>query len=367
MKSRPNLFEVMNKAPQTQSPGIKVPRLPFLSGLKKKQREPSQPIVAQALSEEEAAAEMAARRAAIEAAERAKAEARERVEAAKEAKRLAKLEQKARKQAAREAARQQAAELAARKAAEQAEATPRRPIIAAPARGGSWFRSSAGKFSFSLSTVGCMVVAGAFCALVAGAYVLGHRTSGDGKSSALTPAAAIANPDLLKDSTGAVKQPAVRKSGGSQTRQNPDLKELMAPPQAVLQNVTANQPRSLDSAQDGSAASAKKLNHVQIEWFPITVEKSSEDLLAEVNDVHRFLKARGIETFAQEMPRGYILYSMQGYTMSDKYRSERNALLKTIEQYGQEDFRSGGRYQFKDCLFVNYNNTIKGRPVSFKE
>lgn len=371
MKSRPSLFEVMNKAPQPQGGVARTPRLPFLSGLKRGSKEPSQPVVAKALSEEEAAAELAARRAAIEAAERAKAEARERLEAAKEAKRLAKLERKAQRQAAKEAARQQAAEVSARRAAEKAEQEASRPVVVRPARARSGlFRNSAGRFVFSLSTASCMVVAGGLTATIAVAYLLGHRSANGDANPGVTRAAAIAAKEFAAG-TAPAAQPNQRpvspraNSSKAAAKGNLELEELLTPPAAVMQNVAANQPQRIEN--EPAATPKKRLNYVQIEWFKITVEKSSEDLLTEVEEVHRFLKAKGIDTFARAMPRGFILYSKQGYPMSDKYRSDRDALQKQIEQLGQEYFRGGGRYQFKDCFFVSSSIANKGQPVSFKE
>ncbi len=354
MKPRRSLFEVINKAPQTESAIAK----PRLSLFKRKTSAKSPPIVAQALTEEEAAAELSARRARAEAEALAAAEARERVAREKEQKRLAKLERKSARQAARQSAKQRAAELAAQrqaqKAASSAQSSPVAPII----------RSGRSRLSFSLSTAGFMVVAGVTVGVIFAAYAIGKKFSGGEGSTEITRAAAV-KPPLIDEPRSMVKPSATQKNAAD--GKNKELGELLRPPPAVTRNMVANQPQRIESGGDASAAAPKKENFVQIEWFQISVDKNREELQAELEDVHRFLKARGIETFARELPRGFILYSARGFRMSSDTKADRDAFLRQCQKLGQEYFRGGGRYQFKDCFFVSYNNAMKGQPVTFKE
>lgn len=364
MKSRPSLFEVINKAPQAQ-PGFGATKRPSLLGGRRRSNSTrvAQPLVAQALTEEEAANELAARREQAEAEARVRQEAKERVEREKEARRQAKIEKKAAKLAAREAARQRAAELAAQRAADRATRAPApktgqqpRPLI----------RSGRGGFSFSLTTANCMMVGGGLAAVLFAVYAIGHRSGADSDSAVLTKVAALSH-DPGTEVKAATGRPAVSTAKTRSAAGDRELSELLTPPASVKQNVMANQPVRVDQESTAAAPDKTKLNHVQIEWFQISVEKSGEDLKADVEDVHRFLKARGVETYARQHAKGFILYSATGFRMSREFRAEREAFLKRLQKLGQEYFRGGGRYQFKDCFFVSYNNATKGEPVSFKE
>ncbi|MBX3394983.1 MAG: hypothetical protein KF841_06410 [Phycisphaerae bacterium] len=379
MKNRPCLFEVINKAPQSQQAVPKL-RVPFLRA-KPKSSPPPQQLVAQALTEEEAAAELARRRALAEAEARARADADARALQEKQARRMAKMERKAAKEAERAAAREQKARLAAEQAAAKLAAKmaagkdegvdgggtePLRPIIAV---------GSGGRFGFSLNTATCMVIAGTVCGLVIVAFSVGRRLGSESNPGEMTTVAAIKNLEALTSdspqnkpgkSSGAAKQSAVAPKAGRAAVK--DLDELLTPPASVTKNnIVANQAVRIDPPATDDSPDQKKLNYVQIEWFQISADKSGEDLRAELEDVRRFLRARGFETFARELPRGFILYSAAGFRMSKDTRADREAFLRQIEKVGQEYFRGGGRYQFKDCFFVSHGNAMKGRPVVFKE
>lgn len=379
MKNRPCLFEVINKAPQSQQAVPKL-RVPFLRS-KPKSSPPPQQLVAQALTEEEAAAELARRRALAEAEARARADADARALQEKQARRMAKLERKAAKEAERAAARERKARLAAEREAEKAArklaAGPHADVDGAADRPVRQIitAGSGGRIGFSLNTATCMVIAGTVCGLIIVAFSVGRRLGGDTNPGELTTVAAIKNLEALTadepqnkpgKSSGVVKMSvAAPKSGRAVGK---DLDELLTPPASVTKNnIVANQAVRIEPPATDDSPDQKKLNHVQIEWFQISADKSGEDLRAELEDVRRFLKSRGFETFARELPRGFILYSAAGFRMSKETRAEREAFLRQIEKIGQEYFRGGGRYQFKDCFFVSHGNAMKGRPVVFKE
>ncbi|HWL93393.1 MAG TPA: hypothetical protein VNT79_07645 [Phycisphaerae bacterium] len=309
----------------------------------------AEPIVAKALSEEEAAAEISIRQAREDAENAARVEARQRVQQEKEARRAAKLEKKASRQAAKASRKKDTAEQTV--GAETQDV----PAARQPWPVTRFMRAGKGGFGFSFSTGGLLLTVGMLGGLVFGAYVLGRRSSE--KSGPMTRAAAVLHPgDEQADIRP--RTPEV---------DDPELQQLLTAPPSVKNNVVANQPQSVDGSTDSQAANGKKLNYLQIEWFPITVDKSGEDLRHDLEQVRLFLKSKGIDTFAREYPRGFILNAAQGYSMSSQSSRQREALRGKVEKLGQEYFQSGGRYQFKDCLFVSHKHAMGGRPVSFKE
>lgn len=365
MRNRPNLFEVISKAPQTQQTG-KTRKLPLLSGLRRNTAK-SQPLVAQALTEEEAAAELANRRAAVEAEARIKAEAREKVQRDKEAKKQARLERKAAKAAIKQAQRLKSAELAVLRAAERA--AKRQAMVPMP-EGKPVLRAGQGRVAFSVSTAGFMVAAGVVCAVLFGVYRLGFRSGSDtepdqlAKSTQNDQAESTALASLTAQSA---RRPASDRKNRSAAEKGNELDDLLRPPASVVKNVMANQPVRVDQPPGSEAPPKSKLNYVQIDCFLITVQRTGEDLRADLEDVRNYLKKNGVETFARETSTGFFLYSAAGFRMSRDARAERDAFLKKIEKLGQDYFRGGGRYQFKGCFFVSYNNAMRGQAVSFKE
>ena len=350
MRNRPNLFEVINKAPQTQNPRT---QRGFSWRRHRAEGEAAAPMVAEPLTEEEAAAELEARRVAAEEAARAKEaalrEKRERIEARRAA-RAAKKEQK---RAARQAAK--AAAVALRTAADPASGVP--PIL----------RLTPGRVVLSLNTTTCIVAAAGICSLLIGAYSLGRRgaAGGPGPELAAVKNGKTAGKDLssLVPGMGNDQQTSTKASGVSSAA-NPDLSALLKKPPATRRPAArANQPARVSNAATVAAPAAAGLNYLQIESFPISRQKSSERLKAELEDVRRFLAERGIKTFARRLPRGYALFAAQGFSPSKKARAQREAFQRKISRLGQAYRRAGGLYEFKGCFFVSYARATAGRPA----
>ena len=346
---RGTLFEVMNKAPQGQV----VRRRPSLFPWRRVQKTVG-PIVAEPLTEEEAAAELAARREAELAAIRARQEAAQKREAARQAR----LEEKRLKQESRRLRRaaqvQQLREYAAVTPDSASDAPWRPPVLL-----------SRGRLLFSLSVSGCAVCLASVCLLLLGAYSLGrHRAGVPGGSNGVTSVAAV-NSNL--QSPLLVDRPAEKPTLKSPPA-NPDLSELLKTPAARRETpVAANQPAAVSAVPPtmGEAAVSpdrEKLNYLQIESFRITRERSGEQLREDVAAVRAFLAARGVQTVARRLSNGYVLFSEQGFPAGPEHESARAAFRRKIEELGKEYRAAGGAYRFKDTLFVSYGVTQTGQP-----
>ncbi|MFQ5412062.1 MAG: hypothetical protein ACE5EC_07180, partial [Phycisphaerae bacterium] len=341
MKSRPSLFEVINKAPESQQP--RSPGLRQWFG-RKSGGKLSTPFVAEPLTEEEAAAELAARQAEQEQAARAK---RVRIEA-----RRAK---KAAKQAAKAAAREAAGQSSTVAVSHPDSAPPVRLVD--------------GRLDLSLSTAACIAVAACLCLLAIGSYALGHRSGLRGEKREMTRAAAErqgAHParnaiGLLsgEGETDTAERDHVAKPV---IRDNADLSELLKPPAREV-SVMANQPARVDVDPPAESSEAARLNYLHIETFRISADKNRRDLRRELEDVRAFLRKQGVETFARQHPKGYYLYAQQGFPPSRDWKKQREAFQDRIERLGRDYRRAGGLYLFKGCYFVNYAHTRTGQPV----
>jgi hypothetical protein len=282
-------------------------------------------MVAEALTEEEATAEIAARRAA---------------------------EQESRRSAAAERAAKRKAKDAGRP-----DGFTRRAL-----------RVAGGRLVLSLSTVGCSVVVVGVCLLLLGAYAVGRRSAARTGGSGPTRVAAI------RPGTSDGASPLLHGTGGESSGarraeaavpDDPDLSELLKVPAARRQgNVNLNQPASVGQPAREAGVPAEKLNYLQIESFQVTRDRSSERLRQDLAEVQAFLAERGVETFARRLPgRGYVLFSQQGLPLSQDYKARREAFRKRIEGLGKEYRRSGGQYEFKGCLFVSHSRSRIGRPA----
>ncbi len=332
MKSRPSLFEAINKAPQTHEPA----RRGGLSRLWGRSEDSSAPVVAEAMTEEEAAAELAARREAAEADARAKAD-----------KRQAKEERKAAKQAARQAAREAAARLDVARAGQPPESQP--------------VRLMRGRLVLSLNTAGCIVAAACVCLVSLGSYGLGVRSANDGPVSEL---AAKVGGD--QDAGGMLPSNDASRANGNGAsaphRGDADLSALLQSPSERSGAVKPNQPASVVAAP-AVAGLSEALNYLEVQYFQITRDTSSEDLLRDLADVRRYLADSGIETFARRHPKGFLLYTTKGYRMSSDAKEARRAFIDKIEGFGQAYRQAGGRYSFKGCYFVSHARATSGRPL----
>jgi hypothetical protein len=332
----------MNKAPQVQYPSSR------RSWFAKKEKEPEagklrMPAVAQALTEEEAAAELAGQKAA--------SERRSQEKAAKKAEKLA------RKETARKA----------KDAARAAREIEKNSTVGKTPDARS-LRFAGGRVMVSFNTVAMLVTAAAVCVLMLATYALGRRAVGAKAGGALAPAAAVTKaadraPTPLLPSLA--KQPGKEKPARrEEALQNPDLSHLLQKPPARQQEagVVANgTPTPVEEPADEAAA--QKLNYLQIESFLITRERSGDVIAKDLEDARRFLDERGVKTDARRHSNGYVLYSTQGFSPDKESAKQRTAFRKKIEALGQEYRRAGGAYEFKGCDFVGYAKTKQGRPA----
>lgn len=351
MRSRPNLFEVINREPRQRSSRS----FPGLSRwLRRSDSAPMPPIVAEPLTEEQATAELAAQHAAAQEAARAKEQAIQEKQARLEARREAK---EARKEARRLAKQTARAARAARPEADDLN-------IAAPI-----LRLLPGRLVLSLNTASCIVVAAGVCSLAIGAYSLGRRAAKN-PGAELSTAAAITNGSPATDDL-ATLVPGLGKDANTASRSarssaigDPDLSALLNKPRSASSSeAKANRPATVATGPSGPAARAARLNYLQIESFPKTRSQSNQQLRADVEKVRRFLADRGIKTFARELPRSYVLLAAQGFKPSGDTRAKREAFQRTISRLGQEYRRAGGRYEFRGCFFVSYAKATAGHPA----
>lgn len=347
----PNLFEVMNKAPQSQP-------LKRRFGLFGRRSAPARQVmyVAEPLTEAQAAEELARGRAAEEAERRRLEE-----------KRLHEEERRREREAAR------AAKIAARQARREAREDARR---AASAGGADSGRRG---FTFPFSPGASVALAGGIAALALAAFALGLRSGRTGAKfdvvaatteprSAAGRAASDAPATESKKPAGSVVIPPDRSrdrtAQGDEAAMDPDLKRLMQPPALGDPAVGVNQPTRVGgpSAAD-AAARPENLNYLQVESFLVTRERTGEQLARDVADVRAFLLKNGVRTFARKRSNGYVLFAEEGVPPGKDYRRQRENLARRIEQLGSAYRESGGRYQFKGCFFVSYAATRAGDPV----
>ena len=317
-KQGSSLFEAMSKTPQVQYPK----RRPGLLAWWRRRKESPSLTVAQPLTEEEAAAELAERRAAEQAANRAKEPKR-----------------------------------------------PAKDTGEPKSTSGPFFRMTEGRFVLSLNTAGCIFITASICVLMLGAYSLGRHSTGATAAKGLPQVAAVKGLSGSSSRSPLLSGGEDASAGVGRAQRDPaagpDLSELLKQPPAKRAGaVTANEPAVVRSRTAEGGAQTERLNYLQIESFRITRARSSEQLKTDVADVQAFLAARGVETFARFLSNGYVLFSKEGFPPSPEYEARREAFRKKIEQCGREYRRGGGLYQFKGCLFVSYSQSRAGRPAS---
>lgn len=334
----------MNKAPVTQPP-----RRSF--GLFGRRRQPDAHVlpVAQPLTEEEAAAELARARAEHDAERQAREEKLRRKEA-----------EKAARIAAKEARR------AARRAAEADSPADMPPV-----------QASGNRFIFSLSTAACIGAVGLVCAAILSAYVMGQRAARKGGRLATvaatsTPVAESSSPLLpgpaspqtaSLSSADSRASPAPQAPADEPITDNPDLAHLLKRPQMAEPQVNPNQPVRLDASAPAAGAKPESLNYLQIESFLVSRDRTSELLARDVAEVRAFLAERGVRTFARKRHNGYVLFAEEGFPPGKETRRQREAFIRHVEKLGAEFRQLGGQYQFKGCFFVSYGSTQAGDPV----
>lgn len=360
----PNLFEVMNKVPQGQALRNRPGLLSRVIGTGKESSSSRSLVVAQAMTEEEAAAELAARRATEEASRRSHEEAQRKREEQRQAREEAKRkhrEAKALEKAKREEGR--------RRAAEETSS------MVSPA-GGSIIRLLGRRLVLALDARGLLYGLACVCIMMLAAYSLGRRSVNGSPGHGLSQAAAITQP------SAAVKNPLLPRSEEREEmksapkaaahRNNPDLSELLSVPEARRQNLaTPNQPASVDkspsipTAQVANPAGAvpEDLNYLQIESFSVTRYRTSEQLKDDVAAVRKFLAERGIPTFARKLSNGYVLFGEQGFPTGASGEQSRQSFKRKIQELGKEFRRQGGLYEFKEPFYVSHTATKAGQAT----
>ncbi len=410
-RRRLSLFEAITKAPQVQYPARKKGIFSRLRG--GKDAEPV-PIVAEPLTEEQAAAELAAQRAAG-AAKRVKEAGKKRAKKRREtpAERAA-----ARPVAAEELAGGAVPAFEARRDDAASVHEAKTDAVVAPAfkRGAgttasaigrgtepaAWMlgagtetsaslfqrgtdvaasapedavaaarlpvRMVGGRLVLSLGTVGCLVAAAAVCVLLLSSYVVGRKSAGSHTGPAT--AAATINREMPHSPTpllpALMEVSTAPKAGEKQEMPDAHLSYLLEqPPARRAPVVSANVPaKSVDEpVAPGGGAAEENLHHLQIESFLITRQRNGQEVARDLADVRRFLAERGVATFARQLSNGYVLYSQQAFAIAPEAAGQRDAFRKKIESLGREYRKSGGLYEFKGCDFVHQSRTKTGRPV----
>lgn len=360
----PTLFEVLNKrnVGGSRSPAVPVRGAGHhndAAGFRKPASvgplgELKTPVagVAQSISEEEAAAELAAVRKAAEQA-RQEAEAAELARKARlEARRAEKEELRRARQAAK-IARLEAKRIEAERRAANPAAYPSRRI--------------------PLTAATVMLFSGAAVAVGIVGYSLGRGRTKDKPDLATVAAVTEAAPSAShrsplgksKVATPEVKTAVAREIAGGQ---NPDLEHMLqsAQPKGEAPQVAMNKPAGVGPAGGAAQAAAalpENLNYLQIESFRVTRERDSEQLARDVADAREYLLQRGIRTFARRKSNGFVLFAERGYPPSKEHAASREAFRREIESLGAEYRKQGGQYQFKGCLFVSFGVTQSGEPM----
>lgn len=341
MKGRPSLFEVMNKAPETSGSAPRSDRKWWHRDSGKTPEGPVQ-IVAEALTEEEAAEALAAQEAAEEEAVREK----ETRDAERRARREAKKSERAAKRAA--ATEFVKSRLALGDAA---------PLV----------ERSGDRFVISVNLTGCLIGAALLCVIFVAAYLAGRRSGAAHDGAPLVEAAAVAKSAENPANAGRSQRP-IRVAGQSPARHSrPDLSSLTTRRGGARESVAsvrANQPASVMSRLPENEPGNERLNFLLIQSFDYSGRKR-DAVLNDVRAVRQFLADKGVETVARQVNGGVNLFSRKGYLMSDEQRTERQAFQREVASYGRDYRRQGGQglYEWTDCYFVSYGLATKGEPI----
>ncbi|MCB9852496.1 MAG: hypothetical protein H6819_05335 [Phycisphaerales bacterium] len=340
MKGRPSLFEVMNKAPETSGAAPRNPGKWWHRESGKAAEGPVQ-IVAEALTEEEAAEELAAQAAAVEDAVREKE--------VRDAERRAKREAK---RAERAAMRAKAADFVKTRLALGDAA----PIV----------ERSGDRFVVSVNLTGCLIAASLLCVIFIAAYFAGRR-AGANPGPRLIEAAAVTKPAEDGGHANRADRPiSVATPGKTTPRRAPDLSGLTTGRGETRNagSVRANQPATVLNRLPEQEPGAEKLNYLAIQWFDFAGRKRDE-VLNDVRAVQQFLADKGVETVARKVGGGVNLFSRKGYLMADEQKTERQAFQREVAEYGRLYRRQGGQglYEWTDCYFVSYGHATNGDPI----
>lgn len=346
----------MSRVPVSQAPV----RRGGLSWLRRKDAAAPAPlIVAEALTEEEAATELAAERdaretekAAVAQAERERQERveadRERRRAAKEAKRAAREERRARRGNPFRAGDASAFE------------HEKKPV--------PFLRIARQKVTFSLGTVGVVVAVATFSTVMLFVYGWGQKSgNGGGNLETITGRAPGQNGEgggspLLSRDSGKRRGAAAR---NQKISPDPDLSNLLVPPRIASADPAASKtmPDRIVANTAAAVAVDKSLNYLQIESFRVNRYNTWDQIGAHVEDVRSFLLTRGIRTIARVRSDRYVLFSKTGYKTGPAGAAAREAFRSRIEQLGRAYRDSGGQYEFKGAFFVNHEKAHLGRRL----
>lgn len=340
MKGRPSLFEVMNKAPEASGPSNGHGGRRKIWPRKKENQGPVQ-VVAEALTEEEAAAALA---------EEAEAYAREQQEARDRA------DEAAARKAERKAARK------AMRASLLASIRDRLPEFEGTAP--VWHRED-GRIVISMSQMTGLIALAAVVVLFLGTFFVGRYTVG-GPSDPKMVQAAAKTKDAAGKPEGAdaylIPSNRTARQNSSATQRDPDLSAFRNPPKQEP-TVRVNEGASVTVTSANRVFEAEEeLNYLEIQWFNPR-NRGEKQIMEDVRDSQRFLAENGVETVAKRWKSGIILRSVRGIPPSEEYARERNAFQQKVAQLGRAYRDAGGLYEWNDCFFVSASRAASGDPL----
>ena len=344
MKGRPSLFEVMNKAPEASGPVDHVSRGKWWQRNKADQG-PVQ-VIAEALTEEEAAEALAAEAEAMAEAAR-NAQTREEDRAAR----------KAERKAARAELRQSLL----------GTLRDRLPDLegAAPV-----LQREDGRVLIAMSNRGGVLIGLGVVAVLLGTFFMGRWVAGGGEP-ALVQAAAKTNDadsgngrgDLATAGIDRYRVPENRSYRREPLPQNPRDPRRDSPESGTNQPaIRANEGASIGLVPVSPDAADKNLNFLEIQWFD-TRRHGYQKTVDHVREIQQFLADRDVKTFVHRWGGGIVLRSPVGFPTSDEFSGEREAFRSKIVEYGREYRNAGGLYDWHDCLFVGNDRAEAGQPL----
>lgn len=344
MKGRPSLFEVMNKAPEASGPVD--PRSRGKWWQRNKGEQGPVQVIAEALTEEEAAEALAAEAEAMAEAAR-EAQTREEERAAK----------KAERKAARTAMRQSILG-SLRDRIPDLEGTA--PVV----------HREDGRVLISMSNRSGVAACMALLAVLLGVFFVGRYTAGGGDPAMVQAAAKSSGGNRAEPTEMAVAGiDRYRAPENRSYRREPlpatshDPRREAAEPGGDQPTVRANAGASIGTEPVNSAAADQNLNFLEIQWFDPRRHGGYPDTIKHVREIQQFLADRGVKTFARRWGGGVVLRSPVGFPTSDDFSAEREAFRSKIAGYGREYRDAGGLYDWHDCLFVGSERAEAGQPL----
>jgi len=217
------------------------------------------------------------------------------------------------------------------------------------------------RVEFSLGSVGCMVVAASFCVALLAAYSTGRRSAANGEQGHDVAALAKAATNPMIQSAAIEATPP--RTQVEQRVGDVDLSRLMQAPSAKVEK--PKEPvRPAVTPVVKETPSGKPLHFLHIESFRYGNAAGRNDVAAEMQDVRRFLKSRGVETVCRDTGKEFVLLGAAG--VAGIKEADAVQFKTRIEQYGREYRKAGGRYEFKGC-FWRSESTLPGKPVDTRQ